>query len=331
MKYGWDTKRIISLLKSKTSRSDIVEMIKSSIKTPEDDLEILRYDGMLLASMPKLQEYLETFNDKGYEYKPTVVNKKNSYTKEDALTIAKEYYKYFDQGIYPIFEEIYAKRNQNLRFSKNDRKFDSRTYVCPTTNEVLMSVNFKGDFRGVVNLVHEFSHAIGYTLCPYENRTGINDYFVEIESTFHTLLFLDFFEKMMGQDEEITSERNKLINAAIKDSSSLENKYRVLAYFKEYIKTNQNQSLEGFKHYIKECTKISDEDFDKATQISISDDIPYLIGSYIGFELYHLFQTNPTYAAFIYRNINTIYATSISEYFNQIDILDLSPGANIRA
>ena len=321
MKYTWDKRKLLSYLSNENSRKDLFDLLKALKKDNSktlDDFSNINHDIQVFRSMPQLAFYLKDMPEKTETYP----KEKEMYSIDDALYLVNEYYKLYGDKIYEIFLSIFAQKDKNLKLASN---IQSKTIVCPSSNDIFIQVNFDGSLHSVMDLVHEYSHAIGYRLCPYEQRTEVNDYFVEIESSFHTLLFLDFMDKLQIDPEEVQNERNSIMNYIISDTKFIKDKINFIDCYREYQKTSKNLNYKEFKEY----TKMSDEEFDKLFYQSIDTILPYLIGNYIAIELYYKYKDDPTFGIFLYLVLSKVTAHSCENCFTQIEAMGINPGEHI--
>lgn len=334
MGYNWSNKKLLDMFKKPESRKDLRNLLMHNFdflgisdglkKKPE---QIINEDQKILDSMPSLSNYIYEFDKTGLEYFKNQRECPNIFSEEDALSTVNAYYAQLPGDIYGVFKHLYNNRNSNLKFVKNSRELGSKTIICPSNGEIYMFVNFDGSVNGFTNLVHEYAHAIGFSLYPYDLRKDNDFLFGEVESIFHTLLSLDFLEKELGINEEINKERKLIINDTINDTNIIGQKKLILSAASEA----NGLSIKGFKEYLKTFYSIPENEIETCLSKPADMIIPYLIGEYTAFELYKIYEEEPEYAMFLYETITRISADNPEDYFRQIENLGIHLGTSVES
>lgn len=333
MENAWNRKQLFKMLGSKEERKDLRSIISRDVNflgladsKSLSKRNTLNENGLTFRQTPEIRSYVDAFLANGYEEKETSEEEIKSFTPEDALALAHDYYKTTGKVTFDTFSSLFAQRDNNIKFIQSNRLYNSDTIYCPSNNEVYMYVNFDGTIYGLTNLVHEFAHGISYKTIPIELRTGAENNFMEVESYFHTLAFLDFLEGI-GFEKDISTERQNILNSVIADTKLITSAHDLN---KIYVETNGAAiSMLRFRRFLEEKHGITSEEFNRILKAPVSEIIPYIIGPYIAFELYHIYEKDPEYALFLYQAIIRIQASSVHNFFEQIHNISIEPGKNI--
>lgn len=251
---------------------------------------------------------------------------KNSLTENDILTLTHDFYRSINPFFYEHFMKRFKERDTYLNFGiYNRRLHHGEAISLPSTNEVFINVNREFTLEDFGTTVHEYSHAISFTINPSHQTLG-KQHFTEIDSIFFELLAYDYFYDLTKNQTAVllkAQEHNHNITYA--------NKFNTMMYL-EILETELNRDFRNTEEMQKLATqrfRISPDYLEKTLKYGNEHPEIYLTGYMIAIELYMLYKKDKDKALYILRQIIEMRAINAEEYYNNIIKLGIIPNLSI--
>ena len=285
----------------------------------------VQYIGAFLDELHPLYDDIAYLDDLRLELKHDRPDKFKfkRYTHEETLSLVKGFYADFDKELYDIFMKIYDERYKSVKFIKHftnpeDPTFQESSGYCfylGGINRAFISVDEQRGITKVSDAVHEFGHAIRYSILPSTAYSKENYFLSEVESIFPELVFLyeqgrkmDSFQSSLAMFDPMTHYYEKA--ALIRMQQMVIN-----AWY------DNNYRLD--KHVydrLREEAKMSRSDVYRSLNTSIKAAGPYIISFSIVLELFNLYKKDKNKAMYLYKKI--VKTPSLSDEFLKLLVLE---------
>ena len=198
-KYTWDE----NLLKKYQENPDLKEELKEIFTeiTRENEIILPSYLKTLKSDIAFFQKYNFVYpqfnsilnNDLNYL---TIQKSKTKISLDEALKLTNSFYSTLESSILSAFNTHFAKRFTHLKeFSFYDDYLSGGCYFMEKAQDCLIEIKPSKKFSMVGSLIHEYAHAIAFTLRNYRIPNLNNTPFLEIESLFMELIAYHYFIK----------------------------------------------------------------------------------------------------------------------------------------
>ena len=235
-KYNWSVDTLITraedlekLYKFEERKKDRDENLLKTIKydyevIANEVFEMMNNDGLEMPSLLESYEYLKSLYEK-CEFLwsdisffeeltknklisvPTL--KKNSFSKEDLLTLTHDFYRDLGNSFYGNFMKCFYRRKDHTRFVRDgiNNSCEGSTIHLLTFNEDFITIRRDNTIKDFTNLVHEYAHATLFQMNP-EAHADTNNIFTELLPNLMEILALDYYYKVTKDNNAIIEKVN---------------------------------------------------------------------------------------------------------------------------
>lgn len=331
MEYNWDSILLYKIKNNKyVSKEELNTLFGSSslacnfLKNIFTTLNDKIYNDFLYLDNYNFLNEIIILSAYAYNKKYSVNNNKLVLSNEDMFNLTHDFYKKLDKDLFNIFYPIFNERFTHFRFLNKDGIYSASTYYLKSIDEVFMEVSNKNSIRTLIDIIHEYAHAISFK----KEKTYKSSFISEIESIFIELLAMDYLLGYKETNKDSLNEKKKFYNDFIYLNNILSTKYSIYNIANN-ISLNNNFSYSNLKKYSKEFLNLTDSDIKNVFSIPASYYMKYVYGYLIAFELYSIYLKDKEYALYLYKNILSLNELYDYKYFEKIKKMGLNPSYNI--
>ena len=228
------------------------------------------------------------------------------YTHEETLSLVRGFYADFDKELYDIFMKIYDERYKSVKFVKHytnpdDPTFQETSGYCfylGGINKAYISVDEQKGITKVSDAVHEFGHAIRYSILPSSAYSAENCFVSEVEAIFPELVFLYEQGKKIDSFQSSLAMFDPLATYYEKASCIRMQQLIVNAWYDNNYKLDKN-----VYQRLREVAQMDRNDVYAALNTPIKANGPYIISFGIVLELFNLYKRDKDKAMYLYKKI----------------------------
>lgn len=339
MQYKWDKKLLRDLHKNPVVREELHELyvslwdvfnITSECYSRKNDTVV--YDYQFFKAFPFVTELIYDS-----EKLPDLLLGEYTYQRQislnEAFEIVHDFYKQTDDKIFSAFLKLFSQRFTHFKFynALKSSFYCGNTYLSETANEVFISVNKANNISLATIITHEYGHGIDFLLNHQNCMISAKAQFDEIISIFMELILFDYLESYTHLANDLDYERKIYYSTLINDLEKLDAK---LCIANEFAHVFENPDVADISFHelfsnVKKEQGFSQSEINKLMKNPAYATSPYVIGSLIALELYHIYQTDQEYAFYLLHQINTLEASTPTEIYNKIKELDINPTQSV--
>lgn len=316
-KYLIDLNTLNSLIYSLTHNSKDEELITPPLKEIiTEELELLKPFRFLWSDLIKYGNILENQR----------IAFENNYNLDinltDVFDFINDFYASTNKYFYEIFAKEFKKRDKNVRFAVLPA-FSGQAFHLQTFHETFIEANYVQNFNIICTLIHEYGHAIHYSInYPLQSNTNMSPYH-ELLSIFFELIGYDYAQDIGFYKEAANISR---INSSAFDINSFYFFRTELLILKL---KQQNIQFTKLKNEAKRRYGIEKDDFNDAFQLYGSDKISYMTSMMIAIELLYLYRQDADKALGILKNIANYDKLNPRKLYNYILGMGITPNLNV--
>ena len=339
MAYNWERKLWKDLKNNPNAKDDLrflyrtfwdIFRITESERMPKS--QILTMDYAYLFEHNFAEDYLIAMLDlpeiemDSYRYKADI-------SKDAALALTHDFYMTTPPDIFETFLEIFKKRKTHFKFNNSllSHFYSGHTYVSPTTDDCFIEVQRKGTISDAVIATHEYGHGIDYFINPYEEKPECYNVYSEVSSIFFELIAMDYWEQFNEFKQDIENERKLFYASLIDDAGILRDKFYITTELQDLMNTSYYDNLKFREFYtlLRKQLEFTRQEMKICLKNPANSLMPYTLSSLIALELYHIYQTDPDFAFYLYRKFNHLKGRTAHILDRKINELGINPTQHI--
>ena len=333
MAYSWDKNLLKQLKQDPIAANDLRDLytsfwdffrITQSERYPKS--EIITSDYIYLNNHRFTEDYLINMLNLP-EIKQQTYQYQNTLTAEDAFMLAHDFYQNTTPEIFDIFLRLYNKRETHFKFFRSliSSFYSGHTYIASSTGDCFIEAKQDGTISDAVIATHEYGHGIDFFINPYEEKPECYNVYSEVSSIFFELVAMDFWEKYNEFKTDIDNERHIFYTSFIDDAQILRDKFD-LTYEVHNVMTQENNiCFQNFFKKIRHNLALSRKELNLILKNPAESLLPYNLSALVALELYHIYQTDPDFAFYLYHRFILLKGTSANDLDHKINDLGLYP------
>jgi len=338
MAYNWDHQLLKELKKNPVAKNDlqylyasIWDIFKISDCERYSKKQVLIQDMQYLSNYPFCESYLDKmdffpeidFKDERFE---------NHFSEDDIFDLVHEFYEQMPPLIYNIFIRQFNQRHSHFNFSNSKLKtfYTGHSYISPSTGDCFIKVQRTGKISDAVVTAHEYGHVIDYYIHPYITRPECYTTTAEVTSIFMELLAMDFWQSYEEFKRDIQIEKEKFYSCLLESGNTLRDKFMIFKESNYFFNdtTYGDFAFDTFFKILRHSLELSRKELNMILKNPASCIMPYTLSSLIALELYHIYQTDPDFAFYLYKKFITIRANTALELDQKINELGIHPSTH---
>ena len=331
MAYTWDK----NLLKEiKENDEDEYALLTEDLSFEEENYNLKKNIFKDIKNILNvLYFYNALYKNNKYDLYPVNGYFTNKFKYDDLLYLTNEFYKTIDPELYNIFEKQFNKRYRNFRFSKDlseNQGYSGMSYYVKDLDETLIEVEKKKEYDNLLTIIHEYGHAISFNYLKDDPDTYARDVYCEIESTFMELIAMDYFAKLNEFKNDNSEQRNRFFNSFILDNDRILTTYNMTVIFKLYLEFFDNINYKEYKSIVRKLMNLKNKDFNNLFSSDILSSLKYSLSTFVSLELYHIYQTDPDKAFYLYKKILSLKDKTPITFDNSLNEMNIFIGKNVK-
>ena len=339
MTYNWDRKLLRQLYKDPKVREELSQLYfslwdifrtaerahKSKITTTVGAYSYFKEYGFIEKYFDMMAQ-VDNIGD-------AIYTPENYISQDYNFELVHDFYKQTNPIYFEAFQKFFNERFTHFKFTKPGpgHFYSGGTYVSHTANELFIAVNDTKDLDIVDLTAHEYGHAINYYLHPQNSFIRAKSHYEEITSIFMELLCFDFLDTKPELINDVNYQRKKLFITLLNDIEKMDFHLTLANNFGYVIEHDDAEDMSFNKLYKKTMNELSltKKEFNILLQNAAYYISPYVIGTLIAIELYHIYQNDPEKAFYLLEQIHQIEAETPEEVDRKINELGICPTQSI--
>ncbi len=254
--------------------------------------------------------------------------KRNSFSKEDLLTLVHDFYRELGNSFYGNFMKCFYRRKDHTRFLRSNfnEECEGNSIHLHTFNESFITVRRNNTIKDFTNLIHEYTHATLFQINPNHDNDP-NNIFIELLPTLFETLALDYYYQKTKDSNAVIEKINdyngnimrsnytKIIRGLIDEERELEKPFTTNKELKEVALNKLGLTCQELNGILENPLSIPD----------------ILLENYIfSIELYYLYTNDKDKFLSTIKKIALLNNLSREEYYQALQKLGLIPNLHTK-
>lgn len=338
-KYTWSKKLLMDYLLNPFTAADFepaFDYLDSKGKSdviPMSPIRVIGRDCNFFDLNPYIPEGFERIiNEDSEIYGTRPAKKKLSI--EEALRTTKAFYNSVGGEVKSAFNVHFNRRYTHLMATMPDKEngtstFTGHCFTSQAASDCLIDFYASMDFDMLCILIHEYGHAVGFTLRDYVYTYESNHAFSEIESIFMELIAANWLRKNTSYGKDITNGITKVRNDILDTARYSLETYDICSMVMDMHLRGETINMDRIiAQAQKEFTDMDKDYMLELLENPIDMSIPYGYSGLIAIELYQIYLQDPKAAIDLYKRIVRLNEDTPTKMSYTLEKLGITPGKN---
>lgn len=302
-------KQLLELAKDPASRRNLINLyfFKLDLLGITNSINISNKTKCLQEDMNFLSLYADLINI--FEYYSNIDYDTSGYlenilTIDNLLDIVHDFFKDTDQEIYNTFLKHFNKRNDHLQISKKKlfSSFDGEAYLNPPTEDYFITLKKDNTLLFAQNYAHECGHIIG-NIIGDNDLIHYNPLFIEIDSYFFELLFLDYLCNFKKFQNDANYLKNDLLSITNQDANNIILTNDLVNNTVDLIQSGLFNSNRQIFRELALSSRSNKDEINDLLSVPVQYSFKYLFSQTYSFSLFDLYKKDKEKALYLFKQM----------------------------